>query len=76
MGRAGKALRQILDEYGISQYQLSVTMGIDRSNISRWVSEERDPLAEAIYEINSALQSINPDAANAFIDLYLNEKRE
>jgi transcriptional regulator with XRE-family HTH domain len=76
MGRAGKALRQILDEYGISQYQLSVKMGIDRSNISRWVSEERDPLAEAIYEIKSALQSINPDAASAFIDLYLNEKRE
>lgn len=71
MGRAGKALRQVLKDYGISQYQLAATMGVDRSNLSRWVSEERDPLAETVYEVREALRQINPDAAVKFIELYL-----
>ncbi|NJN86886.1 MAG: helix-turn-helix transcriptional regulator [Leptolyngbyaceae cyanobacterium SL_7_1] len=71
MGKAGKALRQVLETYGISQYQLAVTMQIDRSNVSRWVSEERDPSAEAVAEVNAALKQINPDAASTFIRLYL-----
>lgn len=73
MGRAGKALKQVLKDYGISQYQLAQTMGIDRSTVSRWVSEERDPLAEAVYEIRKALKQLNPEAAGAFIKLYLGE---
>jgi hypothetical protein len=39
MGRAGKALKQVLDTYGITQNQLAVAMGIRRFNVSRWVSE-------------------------------------
>jgi len=71
MGRAGKALKQVLKDYGISQYQLAQTMGIDRSTVSRWVSEERDPLAEAVYEIREALKQLNPEAADKFVQLYL-----
>lgn len=74
MGRAGKALKQVLEAYGISQYQLAATMEIDRSNVSRWVSEERDPSAEAVFVIRKALQTLNPDAATEFIRLYLNDE--
>ncbi|WP_333363729.1 helix-turn-helix transcriptional regulator [Microcoleus sp. N3A4] len=35
MGRAGKALKKILEAYDISQYQLAAKMEIDRSNVSR-----------------------------------------
>ena len=75
MGRAGKALKQVLKDYGISQNQLAVTMKVDRSNMSRWVSEERDPSAEALYEIRAALKHLNPQAADAFIKLYLGESK-
>jgi transcriptional regulator with XRE-family HTH domain len=73
MGRAGKALKQVLEAHGISQYQLATTMEIDRSNVSRWVSEERDPSAEAVFAIRQALQKLAPEAAKEFISLYLDD---
>ncbi len=73
MGRAGKALKQVLKDYGISQYQLAAMMDIDRSNLSRWVSEERDPLAETVYEVRQALMQINPEAAQEFVKLYFGD---
>ncbi|MFB2980754.1 helix-turn-helix domain-containing protein [Microseira sp. BLCC-F43] len=76
MGRAGKALKQVLAAYDISQYQLAATMEIDRSNISRWVSEERDPSAEAVFAIKKALKVLNPDAAKEFVWLYLENGEE
>jgi hypothetical protein len=48
-------------------------MGIDRSNLSRWVSEERDPLAETVYEVRQALMQINPEAAQEFVKLYFGD---
>lgn len=71
MGKAGKALKQVLESYGLSQNQLAVTMETGRSNIHRWVNETRDPTAEAVLEIRSALKKINPEAAEEFIKLYL-----
>ena len=71
MGKAGKAIRQVLKTYGISQNQLAVMMGIDRSNVSRWVSETRDPTGDAIAEIKDALEKIEPEAAEEFVRLYL-----
>lgn len=71
MGKAGKALKQVLTLYGITQNQLAVTMGVDRSNISRWVSESRDPTAEAVVEIKNALDKLNQVAAEEFVKLYL-----
>jgi len=73
MGKAGKALKQVLEIYGITQNQLAVAMGIRRSNVSRWVSEIRDPVAETMLEIRDGLGKINPEAAEEFIRLYLRQ---
>lgn len=71
MGKAGQALKQVLEEYGISQYSLSVVMDVERNNVYRWANEKRDPTAETVVEIVRALKSMNPEAAESFIKLYL-----
>jgi len=73
MGKAGKALKQVLEIYGISQNKLAVTMGTGRSNVHRWVNEIMDPVADAVLEIRDALKKINPAAAEEFIRLYLGD---
>jgi transcriptional regulator with XRE-family HTH domain len=73
MGRAGTALKRVLDSYGISQNQLATRMGIDRSNVSRWVSGSRDPSAEAVAEIRIALAAMKAEAGEAFVQIYLYE---
>lgn len=70
MGKAGKALRQVLENYQINQNQLAIAMSVDRSNVSRWVAENRDPSAETVLEIRDALQEIDPKAAEEFTRLY------
>lgn len=76
MGKAGKALRQVLEAYEISQNQLAVTMGIGRSTVHYWFNGIRDPAAEAVLEIRKALRKIDPAAAQEFIRLYLDESDE
>lgn len=71
MGKAGQALKQVLESYGISQNRVAVTMGIRRSNVNRWVNGMADPAADAVLEIRDALEKIEPDAAEEFIRLYL-----
>ncbi len=71
MGKAGKALKQVLSNYGISQNRLAVTMGINRSTVHQWVNEISDPLAEAVTQIIKALREIESTAAEDFVDLYL-----
>lgn len=71
MGKAGQALKQVLEEYGISQYSLSVAMDVERNNVYRWANEKRDPTAETVVEIVRALKSMNPEAAKVFTELYL-----
>ena len=71
MGKAGKALRQVLTTYGISQNRLAVTMGISRNTVNQWFNETRDPLAEAIPDIVAALEILNQTAAQDFLLLYL-----
>jgi transcriptional regulator with XRE-family HTH domain len=73
MGKAGTALKQVLETYGINQNQLAVAMGISRSNIHRWIYQTGDPLGDSILEIRSALRKIDPEAAEEFIKLYLAE---
>ncbi|MBH8562094.1 helix-turn-helix transcriptional regulator [Nostoc sp. CENA67] len=73
MGKAGKALKQVLETYEISQNQLAVTMGIARSSINGWVNQTRSPTSDAILEIRKGLQKINSQAAEEFIRLYLSE---
>jgi transcriptional regulator with XRE-family HTH domain len=76
MGRAGKALKRVLEDYDITQNRLAVVMGITRSSVHRWVYEIGDPVADAVIEIRDALGKINPEAAEEFIRLYLGEKAE
>ncbi|NJR67093.1 MAG: helix-turn-helix transcriptional regulator [Leptolyngbyaceae cyanobacterium CRU_2_3] len=71
MGKAGKALKHVLEAYEISQNRLAVVMGIARSTVSHWFNETRDPSAEAVTEIVKALKQINEAAAEEFIALYL-----
>lgn len=73
MGRAGKALREVLTRYGISQNSLAVKMDLQRSAIYKWFHEERDPTAETVANIVEALKALNRDAAEEFVQLYLGE---
>jgi hypothetical protein len=68
----GKALRQVLEAYDISQNKL-VTMGVDQATVNRWVYEQRDPAGDVIVEIKDALRQVNPLAAEEFIKLYLGD---
>jgi plasmid maintenance system antidote protein VapI len=71
MGKAGKALKQVLEDYSISQFALAVAMDVERNNVYRWVNEKRDPTAETVVEIVRALKSVNSEASEAFVKLYL-----
>ena len=71
MGRAGKALKHVLTQYGISQNRLAVTMGVAGSTVNQWVNEVSDPLADSVPEIIKALDSLEPSAANVFLNMYL-----
>jgi plasmid maintenance system antidote protein VapI len=74
MGKAGQALKQVLEKYGISQYSLSVAMDVERNNVYRWGNEKRDPTAETVVEIVRALKKLNPKASTAFVQHYLGEE--
>ncbi len=69
----GKALREALETYGISQNKLAVALGVDRSRIFKWDHEQRDPSAETVVQIAEALKGINPNAAVEFIQLYVGD---
>ena len=71
MGKAGQALKQVLEDYDISQTQLANTLGVGRSNVYRWVNEVRDPNSETVINIVKALEQIRPDAAAKFKQLYM-----
>lgn len=73
MGKAGQALKQVLERYGISQNKLAVTMGVERTVVYRWTSERTDPTGETITTITECLQKINPSAAKDFVQLYLGD---
>jgi predicted transcriptional regulator len=73
MGKAGRVLKQVLETYNISQNKLAVTMGLERTVVYRWTSERTDPVGDTIASITAALAQLNPEAAQAFIDLYLGE---
>ncbi len=66
MGRSGRALRWVLENYGISQSRLAKSMGITQVIVGQWFHELRDPSTEAIVEIITALRQIDGAAANEF----------
>jgi transcriptional regulator with XRE-family HTH domain len=73
MGRAGKALKQTLTAYKISQNKLAIVLNVDRAVVNRWFHEQVDPNAETVADIVKALQNIEPNAAQEFIKLYLGD---
>ena len=73
MSKAGQALKQVLEDYGISQNKLAVAMEIGRSTVNHWVNEMRDPGSESVLKIRDSLRKINSEAAEEFIRLYLDE---
>ena len=73
MGRAGKALQNVLNTYGISQNRLATTLNVRRSVVYRWFHERTDPTAETVAAIVTGLKEINPDAAEEFISRYLGD---
>ena len=73
MGRAGKALKQTLESYSISQNKLAVALGIPRSVVYHWFHEKVDPNAETVAGIVQALNRLSPEAAEQFVQLYLGE---
>jgi transcriptional regulator with XRE-family HTH domain len=73
MGKAGQALKQVLEKYEVSQYSLAKELGVERTNVYRWVHETRDPTAETLREIVKALKNLNAQAAEEFVKLYLGD---
>jgi len=73
MGRANQVLKQVLDTYGISQNKLAIALGIDRSAVFKWFHDQREPTSENVVQIVKALKQLNPEAAKAFVQLYLGE---
>ncbi|MBH8560756.1 hypothetical protein I8748_00785 [Nostoc sp. CENA67] len=71
MGKAGQALKQVLESYNISQSQLATGLGVERPIVFRWYHEKIDPTAESVAEIVKVLNKINKSAANDFIQAYL-----
>lgn len=61
----------MLETHGISQTKLAKVLGVGRSNVYRWANEVRDPTSETVIEIIKALEEIDPTAAAAFRQLYL-----
>ncbi|MBE9111133.1 helix-turn-helix transcriptional regulator [Nodosilinea sp. LEGE 07298] len=71
MGKAGHVLRQVLEEFEVSQYSLAAALDIERNSVYRWANEKSDPSGETIVEIVRALKTLSPEAAKAFVDRYL-----
>ncbi|MFZ4665199.1 MAG: helix-turn-helix transcriptional regulator [Prochlorotrichaceae cyanobacterium] len=74
MGKVGQALKQVLEEYNISQYSIAVAMDVERNNVYRWVNEKRDPTGDTIVEVVRALKTLNSEAAQRFVALYLGDE--
>ena len=73
MGRASRALKQVLQTYSISHNQLAVALYIDRSAVYKWFHGQREPTSETIVEITKVLKQINLEAAEQFVQLYLGD---
>lgn len=71
MGKAGQALRQVLEFYNISQSLLAKELGVERPIVFRWFHERTDPTADTVAEIVQTLQHINTSAARDFVQAYL-----
>jgi plasmid maintenance system antidote protein VapI len=77
MGKADYILKQVLDQYGITQYRFAATMGVERNSVYRWCKGKIDPTGDTIIEIVQVLKTMNEEAAADFVQQYLvNELEE
>ena len=76
MGKAGKALKQVLEANGISQSRLATALEVDRPVVFRWFHEQTDPTAETVAKIVETLRGLEPNAATEFIRLYLGDSSQ
>jgi len=73
MGKAGQALKQVLESYDISPSKLAKELGVEQHIIFDWYHENIDPTAETVTEIIKVLNNINKSATNDFIQAYLGD---
>lgn len=71
MGKAGKALNQVLMANNISQSKIASELGVERPVVFRWFHEQTDPTAETVAKIVEILRKLKPGAAAEFVNLYL-----
>jgi Uma2 family endonuclease len=76
MGKAGEALRQVLESHRISQNQLAIALKVERGFVGRWVHERRGFNSDTVVDIVKALHNFHPSAAREFIQLYLGNEIE
>jgi transcriptional regulator with XRE-family HTH domain len=74
MGKAGYVLKQVLEQYNITQYRLAANLGIDRTSVYRWCNGKIDPTGDTILEIVRVLKTMNLEAAEAFVDQYISNE--
>ncbi len=74
MGKAGYVLKQVLEQYGITQYRLAANLGIDRTSVYRWCNGKIDPTGDTILEIVRVLKMMSPEAAEAFVNQYISSE--
>lgn len=76
MGKAGYVLKQVLEQYNITQYRLAANLGIDRTSVYRWCNGKIDPTGDTILEIVRVLKTMSPEAAEAFVNQYISSELE
>ncbi|MEH2374458.1 helix-turn-helix domain-containing protein [Nostoc sp.] len=76
MAKAGKALKRVLEIYGITQNRLAVFMRVNRSSVFGWVNEVADPPGDTVVKIRKALQEIEPAAAEEFVKLFWEDSQK
>jgi transcriptional regulator with XRE-family HTH domain len=71
MGKAAEALQQTLEQYKLGQSQLAKALGVERPTVFRWFHGHTDPPAQTMVQICEVLRTIDPSAADFFIQAFL-----
>jgi transcriptional regulator with XRE-family HTH domain len=61
--------KSLLQNYSITGYRLSKVSGIPQSNISAWVTNERNPLSMTIETADKIAQALNITIDQLFSEL-------
>ena len=72
-GKAGQALKQVLEQYDISHNRLAIIMSVERSIINNWVEGVSEPTVDQVPDILVALETLESEAAELFLRLCLDK---